>query len=399
MASRSSSGVTPADERHMQRCLELAAMAAGQTAPNPVVGCVIVSAAGKVLAEGYHVAAGQPHAEAVALAGLGGKARGATLYCSLEPCRHRSHRRTSPCTDAILAAGVARVVYGASDPIKSHAGGGRLLARAGLAVTSGVLRQACEDINRGFISVARRGRPWVVQKVAMSLDGKIATASGESKWITGEAARRDGHSWRQWCDAIVVGVGTVKADDPQLTARGGGARDPMRVVVDSKLTTPPTARVLPRQARGSSARVVIATTAHTLTAAQRSPTSALGKRLRGLLAAGAEVWPISASPSNRKVGSPRVDVAQLAGVLAAQGCLAVLVEGGAQMHGAWLAAGLTDELVVYLAPIALGGGPSWLAGGADLALAKAPRFALAQAPVALGDDLRLQYRRAPLRAI
>ncbi|MBK9070376.1 MAG: bifunctional diaminohydroxyphosphoribosylaminopyrimidine deaminase/5-amino-6-(5-phosphoribosylamino)uracil reductase RibD [Myxococcales bacterium] len=385
----------------MQRCLELAAMAAGQTAPNPVVGCVIVSAAGKVLAEGYHVAAGQPHAEAVALAGLGGKARGATLYCNLEPCRHRSHRRTSPCTDAILAAGVARVVYGASDPIKSHAGGGRLLARAGLAVTSGVLRQACEDINRGFISVARRGRPWVVQKVAMSLDGKIATAAGESKWLTGEAARRDGRSWRKWCDAIVVGVGTVKADDPQLTARGAGARDPMRVVIDSKLSTPPTARVLPRQARGSSARVVIATTAQTLTAAQRSPSSALGKRLRALLAAGAEVWPIGAAPLKRNARpSPKVDIAQLARVLAAQGCLTVLIEGGAKTHGAWLEAGLTDELVLYMAPIALGsGGPSWLAGGAVGTLERAPRFVLAQAPVALGDDLRLQYRRAPLRAI
>lgn len=389
------------DAAHMRRCLELAAAFAGRTAPNPMVGCVIVGASGDVLAEGVHRAAGQPHAEADALARLGGAARGATLYCNLEPCRHRKHRRTSPCTDAILAAGVARVVYGVGDPIAAHAGGGRLLARAGLAVTAGVLREACRDLNRGFFSVARRGRPWIIGKAALSLDGKIATKAGESKWITGAAARADGRALRSQCDAIVVGVGTVLADDPRLTARsrdqagavGSVHRDPMRVIMDSQLRTPPSARVLPRQARGSGARAVIATTLASFRAAQAKPRAALGRRMAALVAAGAEIWPV---PSRGR----RVDAAALARLLAAHGCLTVWIEGGGEVHAAWLNAELTDELVLYVAPLIIGGAaPAWVGGQGVGRLGAAPRFAFAAPPHQVGDDLRLWFRRSHPRAI
>src|SRR6185295_15359059 len=242
----------------MARCLELARKAEGRTAPNPIVGCVIVSKAGKVLAEGFHAGPGKLHGEAAALRKLGGKARGATLYVNLEPCNH--HGRTPPCAPAVRDSGIARVVIGMLDPIPGHGGGARVLRRAGIAVTTGVLAAECADANRGFVSWATRGRPWFVLKAGMSLDGKIATATGESRWITSEAARADGHRLRDRLDAIIAGVGTVLADDPQLTVRGvRGGRDPIRVIVDSQLRTPATARVLPATG-GSDARTIIATT-------------------------------------------------------------------------------------------------------------------------------------------
>ncbi|MBP6848438.1 MAG: bifunctional diaminohydroxyphosphoribosylaminopyrimidine deaminase/5-amino-6-(5-phosphoribosylamino)uracil reductase RibD, partial [Kofleriaceae bacterium] len=236
------SAADAADQRHLARCLALAARG-GRTSPNPQVGCVIVSARGKVLAEGWHRGPGTAHAEADALAKLGGRApRGATLYVNLEPCNH--HGRTPPCAPAVIASGVARVVIGVRDPIPGHGGGARRIARAGIAVTTGVLADACRAHNRGFFTWGERGRPWFTLKAATTLDGRIATAAGESKWITGPAARAEVHALRAAHDAVLVGVGTVRADDPRLTVRDAVGPEPIRVIVDSRLPTPAPAACL-----------------------------------------------------------------------------------------------------------------------------------------------------------
>jgi len=360
------------DERHMRRCLELARRAEGRTAPNPIVGSVIVGRRGQVLAEGWHRKAGSAHGEAAALAKLGGRAAGATVYVNLEPCNHQG--RTPPCAPAVLAAGVRRVVIGAMDPIRGHAGGARLLARAGVEVVRGVLRDECEAANAPFFTWARQGRAHLLLKAAVTLDGKIATVSGESQWITGEAARRDAHRLRDRRDAVLVGVGTVLADDPRLTVRGlRGGRDPARVVVDSRLRTPPTAQLLP--AAGSPARTIVAFA------------SAPPARRRALEAAGAELWQLP-GPGGR------VDLAALAARLGREGLLSVLVEGGGQIHASLLAAGLADELRLYVAPLAVGGpAASWLGGDGVATLAAAWRFRWLGAPEPVGDDLVLRLRR------
>jgi diaminohydroxyphosphoribosylaminopyrimidine deaminase/5-amino-6-(5-phosphoribosylamino)uracil reductase len=367
------------DERHMARCLELARQAEGRTAPNPMVGCVIVDPAGAVVAEGFHRRAGAPHAEAEALARLGGQARGCTMYVNLEPCNHRNNRRTVPCAPAVAASGIARLVVGMGDPIRSHAGGAAWLARQGVAVTRGVLREACLELNRAFVTAARLGRPWFVLKAGITLDGKVATRTGESQWITGPAARQDAHRLRDRLDAVLVGVGTVLADDPRLTVRGvRGGRDPVRVVVDSRLRTPVSARLLPANGK-SQARTIVATTE----AAPRT-------REARLRQAGAEVW---------RVGrGPRVDLPALARRLAEADIGAVLVEGGAELHAALIAADLVDELVLYVAPLVLGGrgergGLSWVGGPGVDALARAARFGFAGEPRRVGDDVILTLRR------
>jgi diaminohydroxyphosphoribosylaminopyrimidine deaminase/5-amino-6-(5-phosphoribosylamino)uracil reductase len=356
----------------MRRCLALARRAEGRTAPNPIVGCVIVGRRGEVLAEGWHRKAGAAHGEADALAKLGGRARGATLYVNLEPCDHQG--RTPPCAPAVIAAGVRRVVIGALDPVPGHGGGAKRIARAGIAVTTGVLAEACEDANRPFFTVAGQGRPHVILKAGATLDGRVATHTGESRWITGEAARADGHRLRDRCDAILVGVGTVLADDPQLTARGvRGGRDPIRVVVDSALRTPPGAKLL-----APGARRIVATT----------PRAAATRRRR-LELAGAELWELPGPDG-------RVDVAALCRRLAAEGVMALLVEGGPSVHASFLAAGVADELRLYVAPRVLGGhgrhaGPSWVGGVGAAHLRDAHGFAFA-APRKLGDDLLLVAR-------
>ena len=373
------------DEAMMRRCLALARRAEGRTAPNPIVGCVIVDRRGRVLAEGHHRGPGTPHAEAAALAALGGRAPGATLYVSLEPCNHRDGGRAA-CAPAVRASGVARVVIGAMDPVPGHGGGARLLARAGVAVTRGVLGAACEDANAGFFTWARRGRPRFVLKAAVTLDGKLATVGGASRWITGELARADGRRVRERTGAILVGVGTVLADDPRLTARTPRGRDPVRIVVDSRLRTPPGARLLPATS-GSRVRTIIATTA-----------AAPAARARRLEAAGAEVWRLPAGRTRGGRGKAasragRVDLAALAARLGAAGLTQVLVEGGAEIHAAMLAAGLADEVRLYVAPLVVGGpAPSWVGGAGVAALADAWRFELAAAPRRIGPDLMLRLR-------
>jgi diaminohydroxyphosphoribosylaminopyrimidine deaminase/5-amino-6-(5-phosphoribosylamino)uracil reductase len=359
--------MTPNPERWMKRCLALARRAEGRTAPNPIVGAVVVDARGRVIAEGWHQGPGTPHGEAMALERAGRRARGATLYVNLEPCNHTDGGRI-PCSARVIDSGVARVVIGAMDPIAAHAGGARRIARAGIAVERGVLRLACEDANAPFFTWARHGRPRFVLKAAITLDGKIATVGGESQWITGEAARDDARALRARHDAIVVGVGTVLADDPRLTARARGARDPIRVVLDGALRTPPGAKVLP---------AIIATLP-----------GAPASRAKALEARGAEIWRVRAGRDGR------IDLRALAARLGADKKLtSVLVEGGGEVHASLLAAQLADELRIYVAPIVVGGpARSWVGGGGIAKLARAHRLEWIGAPARAGEDLILRAR-------
>lgn len=329
--------------------------------------------AGKLVGEGYHKRAGEAHAEKLALQMAGKRAQGGTLYVNLEPCKHIKNRRTSPCAPLVLEAGIARLVVGQGDPIPTHRGGSAWLAKRGVEVTRGVLEVECREANRAFMIWARKGRPLYVLKVAASLDGKIATRTGESQWITGAVARADGRSLRGQLDAIIVGVGTALADDPKLTARGRGMRDPVRVVLDSRLRIPATARLLPANCRSKAKVIVVATN------------RASKESEKTLVDAGAEILRLSSQK-----GRPCLH--DLSRELAARGITSALVEGGAQVHGAFLDAGLCDELRLYLAPMALGGPMSWLGGKGVAELQKAHRLRWHGEPRYLGDDLLLIAR-------
>jgi diaminohydroxyphosphoribosylaminopyrimidine deaminase / 5-amino-6-(5-phosphoribosylamino)uracil reductase len=361
------------DEAHMARCLALAEAHRGRTSPNPIVGCVIVDRRGRVIAEGAHVGPGNAHGEVAALERIGRRAPGATLYVNLEPCNH--HGRTPPCAPMVRDAGVARVVIGMRDPVPGHGGGIAVLRRAGVTVDVGVLGAACERANRPFVRWAE-GRPAYTLKAAITLDGKIATVGGESQWITGDAARADVMRLRDQHDAVLAGIGTVLADDPQLTARLSGARDPQRVVLDRRLRTPRTARLLPGR-RGP--RTIIACGARAPRAAERA-----------LAARGAEVWRIGLGRDGR------LDLDELGRRLAEASVCSVLVEGGGEVHASLLARGLADELVLYLAPKVVGGpAPSWVGGRGVAALAAAHGFVLDRDPVLLGGDLRITASKQP----
>ena len=308
--------------------LALAEADRGHTAPNPHVGALIARG-DEIVSLGHHARAGQPHAEVVALQAAGPRARGATLYCSLEPCNH--HGRTPPCTEAILAAGITRVVIAARDP-KSHGGerGVERLRAAGITVDEGVCAEQGAERIADFATLSALGRPLTVLKAASTLDGRIATRTGDSKWITGVAARTEGHALRDACDAVMVGVGTVLTDDPRLDVRLVSGRDPIRIVLDTHLRTPPRSNVIMHE----SARP---------TWIFHGPDAAGGDALRR---EGVEL-----------VSAPLVGHAiDLAWVLAELGrreLLRVLVEGGAKVHGALIAAGLADRAVFFLAPLVL----------------------------------------------
>ena len=318
-----------ADHEFMARALRLAEFGLFSTTPNPRVGCVIVKD-GAVVGEGWHRQAGEAHAEPLALQAAGTAARGATVYVSLEPCSH--HGRTPPCADALAAAGVARVVAAMRDPNPQVAGRGlALLEAAGIAVECGLLEREARELNLGFVSRMTRGRPWLRLKLAASLDGKTALANGASQWITGAAARRDGHRWRARACAVVTGIGTVRDDDPQLNVREVDTfRQPLKVVVDSRLELPLTARLF------AGGGVLVAT-------ACDDPA-----RIEALRRRGAEV---AFLPDARG----RVDLHALMEELAQRGINEAHVEAGSRLNGALLAAGLADELLIYLAPCLLGG--------------------------------------------
>ncbi|BCL75040.1 riboflavin biosynthesis protein RibD [Jeongeupia sp. HS-3] len=351
------------DRIHMQHALRLAARGLYTTTPNPRVGCVIVKD-GVVVGEGWHVRAGEPHAEVHALRMAGAAASGATAYVTLEPCSH--HGRTPPCADALVQAGVARVVVAMTDPNPQVAGRGLARLRAaGIATASGVLEAEARELNVGFVSRMLRGRPWTRIKLAASLDGRIALADGQSKWITGAAARADVQRWRARSCAMLTGVNTVLADGAQLTVRDFDVeRQPLRVVVDSALRTPVTARLL--QAPG----VLIAGASD-------------GVNRAALEAAGAEVLLLPGSDG-------RVDLAALLLHLGGRGINELTVEAGGVLAGALLQAGLADELLLYQAPVLIGQGKPM----ADFALSSlterfAPRVIERRS---VGDDLRWTLR-------
>ncbi len=356
----------------MRAALALARRSLGRTWPNPAVGCVIVRD-GRVIARGRTRDGGRPHAEADALAQAGEAARGATVYVTLEPCSH--HGKSPPCADALVKAGVSHVISAIEDPDPRVKGQGHArLTAAGIAVEVGEGAKEAAEINAGFLTRVREGRPLFHLKLATSLDGRIATASGESKWITGAAARADGQRLRATHDAILIGAGTAKADDPDLTCRlpGLAAYSPVRVVLDSKARLSPTSRL------ASSAR----TTPVWLLCTE-------APRSDALQASGIDIIQVPAAPDGR------VDVAAASRELASRGLTRVLIEGGGQVAAAFLEAGLVDRLSAYRAGMLLGGDSRSAVG--DLGLAKldfAPRFALVSSRVVGADTLETWRRGA-----
>jgi diaminohydroxyphosphoribosylaminopyrimidine deaminase/5-amino-6-(5-phosphoribosylamino)uracil reductase len=342
------------DLQWMARALTLAARGRGLTSPNPMVGAILVRD-GAALAERFHERAGDAHAEAAALAEAGERARGATLYVTLEPCNHVG--RTPPCVDAIVRAGVRRVVSATRDPNPRVKGGGTAaLAAAGVDVTTPCLEQEARALNRAFFTAVERQRPHVTAKWAMTLDGKIAAFDRRSQWITGDAARQEGHRLRSQSDAIVTGIGTVLADDPALTVRlpQPWPREPYRVVVDSRARLPLDAKLLQT---GSRSRVLVAV-----------GEAAAPQRLAALESAGVTVLAC-------KSREGRVDVADLGARLLALDVTAVLLEAGSGLTGAFVQAGLVDRVAAFMAPTLLGGAEAPTpVGGPGLALANALRL-------------------------
>jgi diaminohydroxyphosphoribosylaminopyrimidine deaminase/5-amino-6-(5-phosphoribosylamino)uracil reductase len=323
----------------MLRALRLAEKGRGRTSPNPMVGAVIVSH-GRIVGEGYHHAAGKPHAEILALKQAAHRAKGATLYVTLEPCSH-VNKRTPPCVPAIIRAGIARVVVAMIDPNPAVRGRGvAQLRRAGLAVTVGLGRREAEYMNQTYSHWIRTRRPYVTLKAGMTLDGRIATATGASRWITGPKARADAHRLRAQADAVAVGIGTVLKDDPALTARRPPAlkrlagKQPLRIVVDSKLRIPPTAKILSQQQQ---AKTLVVTTA----AASRSRRAALQRRGIAVIVAPSE--------------HGRVRLPALLNLLGRRGITSLLVEGGSELNAGFLRAKLVNRIRFYLAPALLGG--------------------------------------------
>ena len=362
----------PFDLRAMRAALALARRGLGTVWPNPAVGCVIVDR-GRVVGRGWTQPGGRPHGETEALGRAGEAARGATAYVSLEPCCHWG--RTPPCTDALIAAGIRRVVVALEDPDPRVAGAGvRQLHAAGLEVETGLCEAEAAEINAGFFCRLRNRRPLVTLKLATSLDGRIATGSGESQWITGPPARERAHALRAAHDAIMVGTGTVLADDPQLTCRlpGLAHRSPVRVVVDRHLRIPPTTRLI------SDARAV---PVWVLTLPSADP-----ERRQAFLRAGATVIDIDPSPDGN--GS----LAAALAALGERGITRLLVEGGGHLAAAFARAGLIDRLVWVHAPMLIGGDgiPAIAEVGLEV-LSKAPSFTRLSTET-VGDDVLTVFR-------
>ncbi|OUC91691.1 riboflavin biosynthesis protein RibD [Streptosporangium minutum] len=383
----------------MRRAIELAARGRGTTSPNPVVGCVVLDAAGQVVGEGFHAYAGGPHAEVVALRAAGERARGGTAYVTLEPCAHTG--RTGPCALALLEAGIARVVVAVSDPNPAAAGGADRLTRHGVAVTTGVLAAEAARGNAEWLTSVRLGRPHVTWKYAATLDGRSAAADGTSQWITSPEARADVHRLRGEADAIIAGIGTVLADDPRLTVRrppgdgvpadgpglpagrsGTGARppkegapatrQPLRVVVDSDARTPLTARVLDG---GAPTLIAVAADADADALASRAEVVRLARR--------------------RPYG---IDLAGLLAELHRRQIVGVLLEGGPTLAGSFLKEGLIDRVVGYLAPALLGEGAAALGPAGAATIAETHRLEFEDV-TPTGPDLRLTARPVPLKEL
>ena len=349
-------------ERWMRRALDLAALAEGQTSPNPLVGAVVLDRDGRLVGEGFHARAGEPHAEVGALAQAGAAARGGTLVVTLEPCCH--HGRTPPCSEAVLRAGIARVVVALRDPDPRVAGGGiAQLRQAGVEVITDVLREEATEQNRAFLHRLQTGRPWGVLKWAMSLDGRTALPNGQSQWISGPQARAWVHRLRAGCDAVIVGAGTVRADDPLLTSRGQRQPEPLRVVLSRSLD-------LPEQARLWDVAAAATLVAHGPEVSDR------------LLPAGPERLTLAAS-----------EPLALMQALADRGCNRVLWECGPELAAAALRQGCIQEVAAVIAPKLMGG----LAARTPLGDLMLERMAdvptgLLQPPVGIGEDWLMRFR-------
>jgi len=317
----------------MALALELGRLGEGRTRPNPAVGALVVKN-GVIVGEGFHQRAGEPHAEVLALRQAGNQAHGAELYVTLEPCNHQG--RTGPCCDAIISAGIAKVVIGTPDPNPKVAGGGaERLRAAGIEVLSGVEEKACRRLIAPFTKHSQTGLPYVILKAAMTLDGQLATSTGDSRWVSGEDSRRMVHRLRDRFDAVLVGIGTVLADDPQLTVRlEEGGRDPIRIVLDRELKIPVEARLLRQK---SSAPTWIVT-----------GSGPLGPKVARLKEQGVEIL----SVPEDAIG---LNLPLVMKLLGARGVQSVLVEGGGRLNGSLLRARLIDRLLLFVAPKILGG--------------------------------------------
>ncbi|MFZ2653132.1 MAG: bifunctional diaminohydroxyphosphoribosylaminopyrimidine deaminase/5-amino-6-(5-phosphoribosylamino)uracil reductase RibD [Burkholderiaceae bacterium] len=361
----------PEPREPMLEALELAALSIGLCEPNPRVGCVITHADGRVIGRGYTQAAGQSHAEVMALRDAqanGESVLGATVHVTLEPCSH--HGRTPPCCDALIAAGVARVEFAVQDPNPEVSGKGvHRLRAAGIVVQGGHLAEAARELNIGFFSRMQRGRPWVRLKAAVTLDGRTALPNGSSQWITGEAARTDGHRYRKRAGAVLTGVGTVRDDDPRLDVRHvPTAQQPGRVIVDSRLDTPLSARIL----RPPGAPLIYAAQA----AAQRiDDLRALGVEIQFLPDAGG-----------------KVDLGRMLDDLAHRGVNELHVEAGHKLNGSFVRAGLVDEFLIYMAPKLFGQGRELAAFGPLERIGDGPQLGVVDV-TRLGEDLRIVARR------
>ncbi|MER6612922.1 bifunctional diaminohydroxyphosphoribosylaminopyrimidine deaminase/5-amino-6-(5-phosphoribosylamino)uracil reductase RibD [Streptomyces xantholiticus] len=352
---------TAADMDAMRRAVVLAARGLGSTSPNPVVGCVITDASGHVVGEGFHQRAGGPHAEIHALRAAGVLARGGTAYVTLEPCNHTG--RTGPCAQALTEAGIARVVYAVADPNPQATGGADALGAAGVDVVHGLLEEEAEAGNIAWLTSVRLGRPYVTWKYAATLDGRIAAADGTSRWISSPESRADVHRLRAESDAVVVGSGTMRADDPHLAVRGiEGATQPLRVVLDTNAAAVrPGARVLDDAAPTA---VVVA---DDVPAEEFLP---------------GETWTL------RRATGGGIDIPHLLSTLHQAGVRSVLLEGGPTLAGSFVAAGAVDRVIGYLAPVLLGAGPAALADAGITTITEALRLHVTETE-RIGTDLRI----------
>jgi diaminohydroxyphosphoribosylaminopyrimidine deaminase / 5-amino-6-(5-phosphoribosylamino)uracil reductase len=357
------------DHLHMSRALELASKGLFSTTPNPRVGCVLVKD-GAVVGEGWHRRTGEPHAEALALAQAGERARGATAYVTLEPCSHFG--RTPPCATALVEARVARVIAAMEDPNPEVSGQGfALLRAAGVDVRCGLLHEQALALNVGFVSRMTRGRPWVRMKIAASLDGITALANGKSQWITGEAARHDGHYWRARACAILTGIGTVKEDNPTMNVRGWEtARQPLRVIIDSRLEINTAAQIL-QQGPGLGESLVLAS------AAEGRPSAEQLARAKNL--------PVAFVASNTE---GKTDLLAALQYLAERGVNELHVEAGYKLNGSLIKAGLVDELLIYFAPKLLGSGQGLAAIGPLDSIDDGASFSVLEM-LQIGEDFRV----------
>jgi diaminohydroxyphosphoribosylaminopyrimidine deaminase / 5-amino-6-(5-phosphoribosylamino)uracil reductase len=359
---------TAVDHGMMARALQLAERGLWTTSPNPRVGCVLVRG-GRIVGEGWHEKAGEPHAEVHALRLAGDLARGATAYVTLEPCSH--YGRTPPCAEALIKAGVARVIAAMTDPNPLVAGQGlAMLESAGIASASGLLENEARELNIGFVSRMTRGRPWLRLKAAASLDGKAALNNGVSQWITGPDARRDGHAWRARACAILTGIGTVRDDDPQLLVRDvATTRQPLRVIVDSRLETPLSAKIL------HGGPVLIAGAVDD------------AEKAAALRAAGAEVLILPNAAG-------KVELKSLLEELARRGINEVHAEAGFKLNGSLLREGLVDEVLLYLAPCLIGHAASGLFNLPELSSLAGQQKLKIRDLRQVGDDIRIIARPA-----